>query len=67
VPAYSDATRQVLSLALKRLASDPAFSAGSLAALQSLIDAGKFHDLARLVSAIDETPATPSGLRPNVD
>jgi len=67
VAEYSDATHQVLTLALDRLASDPMFSAEKLSALRLLVDAGRFHDMAELTAAIEQTTNSLDGSRSHGD
>lgn len=53
--AFSDATKQVLDLALERLSTDPSFPPAVLKRLGKLVDQGLFKDTERVLAAIEQT------------
>lgn len=53
--AFSDATKQVLDLALERLSTDPSYPPAVLERLGKLVDQGLFKDTERVLAAIEQT------------
>jgi len=59
--AYSDATKQVLALALDRLATDPSFPPLVLERLRQLVETGTFGDAEKILAEIERPAETDRG------